>query len=115
MRKIVMLNILMAAIIFGGMLFVAADFAFNITGKLNATPEGDGPMIVEAAAQRELMLPLEEGEELREIKTAGDQVLIHVGRPGENGRIMIVSAISAKHRATINLVGPPPQDVSEDE
>lgn len=112
MRKIMALNIAMAVLIFGGMLFVAMDFAFNITGKLNAGEQDTGPMIVEADAQRELMLPLAPGEELLDIQAAGDQVLIHVGRPGENGRIMIVSAISAKHRATINLVPPPDPEQS---
>lgn len=114
MRKIMALNIVMAIIIFGGILFVALDFAFNFTGKLNAGSDNDGPMIVEANAKRELVLPLEAGEEIRKIHTAGDQMLIHVGRPDEHGRILVVSAISAKHRATINVTGPAPADTGKD-
>jgi len=109
MRKIIALNIFMATVIFGGMLFVALDFAFNITGKLGTDKSNNAPIIVESNAQRELTLPLADGEKVHSIQSAGDQIIIHVGKPGENGRILIVSAISAKHRATVNIVSPPDQ------
>ena len=105
MRKILALNIFVAILIFGGILFVALDFAFNFTGKLGKQNEPQEAIIVEGGNYKQLNLALADGEVIHSIQSAGDQIVIHVGKPGENGRLMVVSAISAKHRATVTFDG----------